>query len=108
LFSFYNTQTKMKFSEGATLLLALPMAAAVAERDNMVRPLAIIYRGVDACRGCPESVGELLTSSPFNFDVKYAGPDEDMDLSDELLSKAKVYAYPGGPGEFLQPQYFTA
>ncbi|KAI4698794.1 hypothetical protein J4E81_005405 [Alternaria sp. BMP 2799] len=58
---------------------------------------AIVYRGSSACDNCSESVGRLLMNSPYHFNVTYAGPDEEVDLSPSLLSKADLYAYPGGP-----------
>jgi hypothetical protein len=80
----------MRFIDGTTILLALPAATAVMT--------ALVYRGTSACGQCPESVGRLLENCPYHFNVKYVGPDEDVDLSPELLSKANVYVYPGGPG----------
>ncbi|KAI4645957.1 hypothetical protein J4E93_005536 [Alternaria ventricosa] len=60
---------------------------------------AIVYRGSSTCDNCSESVGRLLMNSPYHFNVTYAGPDEEVDLSPSLLSKADLYAYPGGPAQ---------
>ncbi|EAT90838.1 hypothetical protein HBI56_216790 [Parastagonospora nodorum] len=79
----------MKFAGIGTILMILPSVAAVRT--------AVIYRGSKACDDCSESVGRLLKNSPFHFDVTYAGPEEPVDLSPELLSNADIYAYPGGP-----------
>lgn len=86
----------MKFNGSATLLLALPAVAAVKT--------AVVYRGSNACADCSESVARLLRDSPYHFEIKYAGPDEAVDISPELLSQADIYAYPGGPGEFSEPR----
>lgn len=64
------------------------------------RPLkALVYRGPASCPGCPESVGELLESSPSKIEVTYAGPDEDTKLTAEALSNVDIYAHPGGGGK---------
>ncbi|EME39898.1 hypothetical protein DOTSEDRAFT_178749 [Dothistroma septosporum NZE10] len=61
------------------------------------RPLkALVYRGPAACDGCPESVADLLESSPSKIEVTYAGPDEDTKLTAEALSNVDIYAHPGG------------
>ncbi|KAL3588213.1 hypothetical protein FPOAC2_14112 [Fusarium poae] len=79
----------MKITDHAVLLLATPAAAAMMT--------AVVYRGPSACDGCPEGVAKLLKNSPYHFNITYVGPDEDVDLSPKLLSKANVFAYPGGP-----------
>ncbi len=61
------------------------------------RPRALVYRGPAACSGCPESVGHLLKTSPYNFQVTYVGPHEKVDVSEETLKGVTVYAHPGGP-----------
>lgn len=86
----------MRPTDSATLLLAMPAVEAVRT--------AVIYRGSSACDDCPESVGRLLENSPYHFKVRYAGPDEEVDLSPELLSQVDLYAYPGGPGQFPRTQ----
>ena len=70
---------------------------AAISKDATSQPTALVYRGPAACDGCPESVGELLKSSEWKFNVLYVGPDEDEDLTKESLAKATVVAFPGGP-----------
>lgn len=65
--------------------------------------LALVYRGPAALPGCPESVAELLRMSRWNFDVRYVGPKEDLELRRKTLEQAVLYAQPGG-GE-LEPAY---
>jgi hypothetical protein len=62
------------------------------------QPLALVYKGPAACKGCPEAVAGLLQSSTQNFTVTFVGPNEDVTISADALSKATVYAQPGGPG----------
>lgn len=62
------------------------------------RPRALVYRGPATTKGLPEAVAQLLESSPRNFDVAYAGPDEAVHISAESLSAVELYAQPGGPG----------
>jgi hypothetical protein len=59
---------------------------------------ALIYRGPAACDGCPESVAALLKSSSSNFEVKYAGPNEEVDINAESLSDVDLFVQPGGGG----------
>ncbi|MEU0251792.1 BPL-N domain-containing protein [Streptomyces sp. NPDC006184] len=59
-------------------------------------PLALVYRGPAASPGCPEAVAALLSSGPWDLDVRYTGPHESLPLSAESLSRAVLYAQPGG------------
>ena len=67
------------------------------------RPLALVYRGPASTRGCPEAVAELLAAGPWGLDVRFTGPGEELPLSAESLSRALVYAQPGGGS--LSPAY---
>ncbi|MFD2420856.1 BPL-N domain-containing protein [Amycolatopsis pigmentata] len=58
--------------------------------------IALVYRGPAAVKGCPEAVAELLAASRWGFDVRYVGPDGEGKLSEKALSKAVLYAQPGG------------
>lgn len=60
------------------------------------RPVALVYRGPAACDGCAESVAALLESAPTPMRAVYCGPDEDVDITEESLAGALVYAQPGG------------
>ncbi|MGW5127586.1 BPL-N domain-containing protein [Streptomyces sp. NPDC004069] len=60
------------------------------------RPLALVYRGPASLPGCPEAVAGLLSSGPWDLDVRFTGPDEALALSAETLSQALLYAQPGG------------
>lgn len=67
------------------------------------RPKALVYRSEGTiCDGCAEAVAQLLETSPSNFSTAYCGPDEDIKLSKDALSKVDVFAVGGGPGEDLQ------
>jgi hypothetical protein len=80
----------MKFTNAPILILVLSLVTAMKT--------AIIYRGPSACDDCSESVGRLLKNSPYYFNITYAGPNKEFDLSPELLSQADVSAYPSEPG----------
>ena len=64
----------------------------------MSRPRALVYRGPSANVGCPEAVAQLLEASPRNFEVRYAGPNETIQISSETLKSVDLYAQPGGEG----------
>lgn len=63
------------------------------------RPIALVYRGVAGCDGCSEAVAALLQHSKWNFIVKYVGPNENLQLTAEVLKTATLYAQPGGDGD---------
>ncbi|MFK0296259.1 BPL-N domain-containing protein [Streptomyces sp. NPDC090442] len=68
------------------------------------RPLALVYRGPAARpAGCSEAVAELLAAGPWDLDVRYTGPHEDIPLSAASLAHAHLYAQPGGGS--LAPAY---
>ncbi|RGP67661.1 biotin ligase [Fusarium sporotrichioides] len=77
-------------------LLATTLAALSSAMDT-VRPKAVVYRGPASSPGCPEAIGHLLESSPYHFKVVYAGPKEPVDVTDETLQGATIYAHGGGP-----------
>ncbi|MFJ7199910.1 MULTISPECIES: BPL-N domain-containing protein [unclassified Streptomyces] len=60
------------------------------------RRLALVYRGPASQPGCPEAVAELLASTAWNLDVRFTGPDEVLPLAARTLSRAALYAQPGG------------
>ncbi|KAM5381878.1 hypothetical protein ACJZ2D_002868 [Fusarium nematophilum] len=66
-------------------LLLLPLAALMAAVTEGARLNALVYRGPAACEGCPEAVAELLESSPWKFNVAFAGPEEDIDVDEHSL-----------------------
>lgn len=80
------------------VLLALVPAfgAESAAALEMPQPVAVVYRGEAGCDGCSEAVGEMLERSKFRFKVVYAGPREAVQVNDETLRGAIVYAQPGG------------
>lgn len=55
---------------------------------------ALVYRGPAASPGCPEAVAGVLRDC--GLDVEYVGPHERVQLDDEALASARVYAQPGG------------
>ncbi|ETK30602.1 BPL-N domain-containing protein [Microbispora sp. ATCC PTA-5024] len=82
------------------ILGALRRAVRPAQqpRRRPGRPLALVYRGPGSVPGCPDAVAALLSAAPWGFDVRYAGPYEDLPLSPETLAGAALYAQPGGGG----------
>lgn len=63
----------------------------------MSRPLALVYRGpASRPAGCAEAVARLLDGSPFDLDVRFTGPREELPLTADVLAVATVYAQPGG------------
>ncbi len=60
------------------------------------RPLALVYRGPASCSDCSESVATLLQNTQNGFHTEFCGPNEDRQISPETLTKAVVYAQPGG------------
>ncbi|KAG8672313.1 hypothetical protein FPOAC1_005577 [Fusarium poae] len=77
-------------------LLSITMAA-LSSTTYAVQPKAVVYRGPASSPGCPEAIGHLLESSPYHFKVIYAGPKEKVDVTDETLQGATIYAHGGGP-----------
>lgn len=80
---------------------------AIAEALAEARPKALVYRGPAVSEGCPESVADLLENSPWNFTVAFAGPDEDIDVTEKSLKDVQVFAFPGGPGTFSVSHSFV-
>jgi glutamine amidotransferase-like uncharacterized protein len=68
----------------------------VRRRQAGSGPLGLVYRGRASVPGCPEAVGALLERSAWDFEVRFVGPTEEWDLSADLLSRAALYAQPGG------------
>ncbi|KAL4731478.1 hypothetical protein ACLX1H_000446 [Fusarium chlamydosporum] len=77
--------------------IILPTMAALTSALGTPRPKAVVYRGPASSPGCPEAIGALLESSPSHFKVIYAGPKEQVDVTDETLEGASIYAHGGGP-----------
>ncbi|MER7984080.1 BPL-N domain-containing protein [Streptomyces noursei] len=68
------------------------------------RRLALVYRGPAARpAGCSEAVAALLEAGPWDLDVRYTGPSEEVPLSLTSLAHAHLYAQPGGGS--LGPAY---
>ena len=76
------------------------VAAFFAMFASSQQPKALVYRGKNSCDGCPEAVANLLKSSPSKFQVKFAGPDEKIKITEATLSQVDVWAYPGGACEY--------
>jgi hypothetical protein len=79
----------------------MAISSPVSDDAKQDRPLALVYRGDAVCDDCSDAVAALLEKSPRRFNVTFCGPDEDVDLSPDLLAQAAVYAFPGGPGKSL-------
>ncbi|ODA81370.1 hypothetical protein RJ55_04335 [Drechmeria coniospora] len=78
-------------------VMGVAAATAASGPEPPRRPRALVYRGSSTSRGLPEAVAQLLESSPRNFEVRFAGPDEAVDVTAESLSAVELYAQPGGP-----------
>jgi glutamine amidotransferase-like uncharacterized protein len=57
-------------------------------------PLALVYYGPGVCNGCPQSLAKTIRKSGFKIQKVWAG-----DLTADLLSKASIFAVPGGDEE---------
>lgn len=62
------------------------------------QPLALVYRSRCLSEGCPESLANLLATSPSQFSIIYVGPREETKLSKAVLANADLFAVGGGPG----------
>ncbi|OAA58689.1 Biotin-protein ligase [Cordyceps fumosorosea ARSEF 2679] len=60
---------------------------------DATRPGAFVYRGPEDDPDLSLTVGLLLESSSYNFNVSYVAPD---DITEESLKTIKVFAFPGG------------
>jgi hypothetical protein len=60
--------------------------------------LALVYRGPATDADCADAVAGMLRGAGCGLDVRFTGPGEPMPLSRESLSRAKLYAQPGGGG----------
>lgn len=69
---------------------------AAASNDQTLN--VMIYRGKNACKGCPESIEDLLEVAYPDANVTYAGPNEEVQINADTLSGVDVFAYGGGPG----------
>jgi hypothetical protein len=58
--------------------------------------LALVYRGPASTDGCPEAVGGALARSRWGLEVRFVGPKEELRLGPDVLSRAVLYAQPGG------------
>ena len=64
----------------------------------LARGVALVYRGPASTPGCPEAVAAALSRSRWRLDVRFVGPKEPLPLGPEALSRAVLYAQPGGGG----------
>lgn len=74
----------------------VPFPSGQQAESRHGRPLALVYRGPAAGPACSEALAECLRSSPWGFQVSYVGPKERLPLTAESLSRAHLYAQPGG------------
>ncbi len=81
---------------GRQSLAACDLKPRLLDRLRPRPPVALVYRGPASIPGCPEAAAELLRSSRWGFEVHYVGPDEDLPLCPQALTRATVYAQPGG------------
>lgn len=86
-------------------LLAVAMSALSGACTTPRPTRALVYRGPASSEGCPEAIAKLLQSSNHRFEVTYAGPDEDVDISAETLADYDIYAFGGGEGEPNSPSF---
>jgi len=68
----------------------------VAPAGERAGQLALVYRGPASTPGCPEALADALTRSRWNLDVRLVGPREHLRLEADVLSRAVLYAQPGG------------
>lgn len=71
-----------------------PEAAGRGGRGG--RALALVYRGPASTPGCPEAVAGALSRSRWDLEVRYVGPREALTLGPAALSRAVLFAQPGG------------
>jgi glutamine amidotransferase-like uncharacterized protein len=77
----------------ARILLYIFLTAELYQLAACAQPIALIYRGPAACKGCSESVAALLRDQ---YQIVYAGPREKVNVNAKTLSTAKLYVQPGG------------
>ena len=77
----------------AWILFELLLRASLIKMCASDLPVALIYRGPAACKGCPEAIATLLRTT---YQIVYAGPKEKLDVNTNTLSTAKLYVQPGG------------
>ena len=77
-------------------------AAPDAVPASSARPLALVYRGPGGCPSCSAAAATLLRSTRWGFEVRYVGPDEQLELTGANLGKAALYVQPGGDGTLEQ------
>lgn len=87
---------RLLIGAGAAGVLAGLGWVGVSVVESRPSPLAVVYRGPASCNGCSESVATLLRNSPTGFRTEFCGPNEDRDISSQVLAGAAVYAQPGG------------
>ncbi|CAF1180766.1 unnamed protein product [Adineta steineri] len=75
------------------ILLSFFLTLTLYQQITCARPIALIYRGPAACKGCSESIATLLKDK---YKIVYAGPREKVDVNADTLSTAKLYVQPGG------------
>jgi hypothetical protein len=84
-------------------ICAIASMVLSVEAQKIIRPKALVYRDSPdvTCEDCPETIAQLLESSPARFHVLFAGP-KDVKVDSHSLSDITLFAFPGGPGEFPQ------
>lgn len=85
-----------------TICLVIAAFIGISKAQPCSRPRALVYRGPAVSEGCPEAVAHLLRSSPQNYIVDYAGPNEETNVNEISLKGVQVFAFPGGPGTSLK------
>lgn len=75
------------------IFLCVVFTVSLYETVSCSQPIALIYRGPAACKGCPESVAALLQDK---YNIIYAGPKEKVDVNEKTLSTATLYVQSGG------------
>lgn len=90
----------MRIPKSAMSFALLATCSNTVMGHQECRPTALIYRGPATCDGCPESIASRLESSASHFEVKFAGPNEEVDISAESLKDVQLYVQPGGGGKY--------
>jgi len=77
-----------------TLTLSILFLLSTSWTFAETQPLALVYAGPGVCDGCETSLAATIHQSGFRVQLIRAG-----EISSEILSKASIFAVPGGEEE---------
>ncbi len=85
----------MIFKKIFTLFAGISLVAASANAiDDTIR--VAVYREPASCDDCSETMRKSIMALGPEYHVDYVGSGEQIDISDETLSKFEIYVQPGG------------